>query len=431
MRMIQVISVSGKKLTATVSILIPLLPGLGCGTADVPEATDTAAVEASASEAEARTAGLAQMFRTMEEQYATRVVRRGENVSPLETAPAPFEINYEYEGALYDLGEFLERTDTTGLIVVYDGTVLYEGYFMGAGDDSRFTSWSVAKSFVSTLVGMALDEGKIAGIDDPVTTYLPELAGTGYSGVSIRHIMQMSSGIDFVEEYDVPDADVTRLWNTAVTQEERVNDVASSFGSAREAGTRFYYASNDTQILGMLLRRVYGRTLAELLSEELWVPLGMESDAAWITDREGDDGVEMAFCCLNATLRDYARFGLLMAREGVWQGQQLLPAGWAEEATRPTSPQVDFGQLADGYPLGYGYQWWSLPGDNHPFTGQGVYGQLLMVDPVLDLVVVKTSAWPVAWDGAKERESYALFRAIAERIRERGHDRVGRTVGYQ
>jgi CubicO group peptidase (beta-lactamase class C family) len=356
------------------------------------------------------------MYRSMDEMYATRVVGRGDAVSPLATTTASFELGYTYEGETYDVDDFVTRTDTTGLIVVHDGTVLYEGYFMGADETSLFTSWSVAKSFVSTLVGVALGEGRIGGLDDSISDYLPELAETGYGGVSIRHILQMSSGIDFVEEYEAADADITRLWNTAVTHAERVEDVAVSFGSEREPGTRFHYVSNDTQILGMLLRRIYGEPVADLVSKKLWVPLGMGSDATWIIDREGDDGVEMAFCCLNATLRDYARFGLLMAREGMWNGERRLPEGWAEEATRPGSPHVEFGKLADGYALGYGYQWWCLPGEHHRFTGQGVYGQLLMVDPVLDLVVVKTSAWPVAWDPAKEAESYAFFAAVAEAV---------------
>jgi CubicO group peptidase (beta-lactamase class C family) len=153
------------------------------------------------------------------------------------------------------------------------------------------------------------------------------------------------------------------------------------------------------------------------MAEHLWGPLGAESDARWILDREGDEGVEMAFGGFNAILRDYGRFGLLMAYEGKWRGGELLPEGWVTEATIPHDPQVDYGKLIPDYPLGYGYQWWCFPGPDHAFTGQGIHGQFVMVNPVLDLVVVKTSAWPVPWDDAKERETYAFFHAVEEHFR--------------
>ena len=167
----------------------------------------------------------------------------------------------------------------------------------------------------------------------------------------------------------------------------------------------------------MLVARVSGKTLSAYMAERLWDPLGAGSDALWLIDRPGE---EMAFGGLNVTLRDYGRFGLLMAYEGEWQGRRLLPEGWVERATVPRSLQVQHGKLYPDYPLGYGYQWWCFPGPGRAFTGQGVYGQLLMVDPSLDLVVVKTSAWPVAWDDAKEKESYAFFEAVRERLRAGG-----------
>jgi hypothetical protein len=279
-------------------------------------------------------------------------------------------------------------------------------------------SMSVGKSFTSTLLGLARAEGKIASFDDPVNLYLPDLAGTGYDGVKILHILQMSSGLDFNESYEWgEESDVDRLLRAAVGQKETFADVARSFGRKTEPGQKFVYVSNDTQILGMLLARVTGTTLSAFMAERLWGPLGAEADARWILDREGDAGVEMAFGGFNATLRDYGRFGLLMAYEGRWRGEQLLPEGWVAEATVPKSRQVDYGKLYPEYPLGYGYQWWCFPGQDHAFTAVGIHGQFVMVNPVLDLVVVKTSAWPVPWDDAKERETYALFHAIEEQVR--------------
>ena len=356
-------------------------------------------------------------FRSMDRIFHTRRVPRSGAASKLTRASEPFAIRYPWEGAERTVEDLAARTDSTGILVVHDGEILFEGYYRGADETSRFLSMSVGKSFVSTLVGLAIGDGLIGSVDDPVTRYLPELASSGYDGVAIERILQMSSGIAFTEEYDKPDSDVFKLFAPMISGTGRLNEVAGSFGRAREPGSKFYYASNDTQILGMLVAKVTGKTLSDYMAEKLWGPLGAEDDALWLTDREGADGMEMAFGGLNVRLRDYGRFGLLMAREGKWNGRQLLPAGWVERATVPRSPQVMPGQLYPGYAMGYGYQWWCFPPPGRAFTGQGVYGQLLMVDPDLDLVVVKTSAWPVAWDDRKEAESYAFFNAVRDALR--------------
>ncbi len=357
-------------------------------------------------------------FRSMDRIFWTRRVERSGPVSPLDRAQpsrSPCATATTVSSAASAI--WSNATDATGLLVLHGGTILYEGYYRGADETSRFLSMSVGKSFVSTLVGLAIGDRKIGGVGDPVTRYLPELAGSGYDGVAIEHILQMSSGVDFTEEYDQPDSDVFKLFAPMIEGTGRLNQVAASFGRAREPGSKFYYASNDTQILGMLVARVTGRTLSDYMAEKLWGPLGAESDALWLIDRDGDEGMEMAFGGLNVTLRDYGRFGLLMARDGRVGGEQLLPAGWVERATVPRSAQVMHGKLYPDYAMGYGYQWWCFPPPGRAFTGQGVYGQLLMVDPELDLVVVKTSAWPVAWDDAKEAESYAFFNAVRDQVK--------------
>ena len=247
-----------------------------------------------------------------------------------------------------------------------------------------------------------------------MSSYLPELTGTSYDGVSIKHILQMSSGVDFSEEYGDSESDFARLGDACFGGPERLEDLAVTYGRKYEPGTDFYYASVDTVILGWLLRRVTSRSLSDYMEEQLWQPLGAEADANWVLDQEGEDGVECALAGFNATLRDYGRFGLLMAYDGVWNGRRLLPEGWVVEATIPDSPQVQPGELVDGYQLGYQYQWWSFPDEDHSFTGEGIHGQLLMVNPVLDLVVVKTSDWETAWQSDKERETWALFEAIAD-----------------
>jgi CubicO group peptidase (beta-lactamase class C family) len=386
-----------------VALLVALLPFVGCSEATVEplEATPRDEVQERADN-----------FRSMSERLPVRIVPRSSNPRELLKATETLEIEYEYQGTNYAIDDFINRTDTTGLLILHAGKIHYEGYFRGADETSRFLSMSVAKSFTATLLGIARSQGLIGSFDDPVTKYLPQLAATGYDGVPIKDLLQMSSGIDFVEEYENEESDIARLGAAGFGGEERVNEIAVSFGRKRESGEEFYYASVDTQILAMVLERVTGKRLSQSMSEWLWQPLGAEHDAYWILDQEGDSGIECAFGGLNVSLRDYGRFGQLMAYDGMWDGDRILPAGWVAEATIPDAPHVQPGELADGYKMGYQYQWWTFPDDDHSFTGEGIYGQLLMVNPELDLVMVKTSAWPSAWVSDKERESWALWDAV-------------------
>ena len=401
----------------TLSLLLPV----ACSSppAEPPPATEAAPAPITR-ENFLEPANIPESLQGIDRIFATRVVARAEPTYELLPPTGPFEVTYEIEGAKRGLEDLMAATDGTGLLVLHGDRILHEGYGLGAGPKTLLMSMSVGKSFTSTLIGLARAEGKIASFDDPVTRYLPELAGTGYEGVKIRHILEMSSGLDFKETYESGDeSDVYRLLGAAINQKETFAEVARSFGRKAEPGSKFEYVSNDTQILGILLARVTGGSLSSYMAERLWGPLGAESDARWILDREGEEGAEMAFGGFNSTLRDYGRFGLLMAYGGKWRGKQLLPEGWVAEATVPHDPQVDYGKLYPDYPLGYGYQWWSFPGPDHAFTAQGIHGQFVMVNPVLDLVVVKTSAWPVPWDDAKERETYAFFHAVEERLRTR------------
>lgn len=355
---------------------------------------------------------ITESLRSIDRLFPTRAVAAGPEPSALGRRTVPFEITYSFDGGVHDLEDFPQRTRTTGLLVLHDGVILHEGYYRGADEGSRFLSMSVAKSFTATLVGLARGEGLIESFNDPVTDYLPELEGTGYDGVSIKHILQMSSGIDFVEEYDDPESDIARLGAACFGGPERIEQVASTYGRGSEPGSVFHYASVDTAILGWLVRVVSGKNLSEYMEEKLWRPLGAEADGFWVLDQEGAGGVECALGGFNARVRDYGRFGLLMAYDGLWNGERLLPEGWVSEATVPDSPQVAPGKLYQGYKLGYQYQWWTFPDPDHSFTAEGIHGQLLMVNPVLDLVLVKTSDWEAAWDDEMEYETWALWDAI-------------------
>ncbi len=344
--------------------------------------------------------------------YARHVVRRGDSVSALPRAERPMNLHYRWRGD-QTLDDFLARTGTTGFLVLKDGKIVSERYFMGAEKKSLFMSESVAKSFTSTLVGLALADGKIQSVDRPVTDYVPELKGSGFEGVSIQDLLEMSSGVNFTEEYTNPASDINVFWHSTIVGNASANDFAKSLQSAGPPGRVFVYQSIDTQVLGWMVRKVTGESLADYLSRKIWQPLGMEQDATWVTDR-GPEAMEAAYCCLNVTLRDYARFGLMFLNKGKWNGRQVVPEQWVAQATTPHGPQVQPGNLYSGFPLGYGYQWWTFPGYDHAFSARGLYQQYIYVSPADGVVIVKTSA-NVAGDPAIE--TFAVFQAICQALR--------------
>jgi CubicO group peptidase (beta-lactamase class C family) len=356
-------------------------------------------------------------LRHMGEIYLSREVKRPSAASPLPAGPELTGLTYRHLSQDHPIEAYFDKSQTTGMIVLHEGRIVFERYLLGADARSTFASYSVAKSVVSTLVGRAIGDGLIKGVDDPVSDYLPELIGSGYEEVPIKAVLQMSSGIDWNEDYDSSMSDIGRLWDASIQRNAvPVTDFVRNLKRRQEPFQRFQYAGADTLVLGWLVSRVTGQTLSAYLAAKLWQPLGMESDATWMIDTKTEDAREIAFCCLNAVLRDYARLGLLMAQDGIWQGQRLLPAGWVAEATQPDRPQVQPGKLYPGYELGYQYQWWTFPGDDHAFTGQGVNGQFLYVNPAKQLVIVVTSAWPDWWSDDLEQHTYAVFDAVAKRL---------------
>jgi CubicO group peptidase (beta-lactamase class C family) len=330
---------------------------------------------------------------------------------------APFDVRYTFEGKSYSIPEFAARTDTTGLLILKGNQIVFEGYYQGADRQDTFMSFSSGKSVVSTLVALAIRDGKIKSVEDPVIKYLPEVAGSAYATAKLRDLLQMSSGTGFIEEYTDAGSDIGQFVELFNAGHGGVYDFVRSFKSIRPAGTKFTYASADTEVVGALLARATGMSLSQYMSEKLWKPLGAGAPARWIIDQPGAAGREMAAGGLQMQLRDYGRFGLLFANDGRVGDKQLLPAGWVEEATRPRAPYVDYGQLEPDYPLGYGYFWWLFPGQHHRFTAQGIHGQFVFVDPVEKLVIVKLSSWPDAWETPKEIETYAFFEAVSEATR--------------
>jgi CubicO group peptidase (beta-lactamase class C family) len=349
----------------------------------------------------------------LDEIFESRLIRKAPTASRLVRVAEP-PITWRFEGRDYSLDDYLARNPTTGLLIARDDTIFVERYQYGRTDQHRFTSWSMAKTVTAMLVGIAIAEGRIHSVDEPAATYVPELAGTEYGRTSLRHLLQMSSGVRFREDYGGND-DAGRLAeNTFLLRGPGGPGVVTSFNErAAEAGTKFYYASGETQVLGLVLRAATNRTPADYLQSRVWQFIGAEADATWLIDRSGQ---ESTYCCLNAVLRDWARFGLLLAHDGNWRGRQIIPASWVTDATTVAAhtPHLRPGTATPFF--GYGYQTWILPGERRMFSLRGIRGQLIFVDPGSRLVMVNTGVHKRFVDVPPLREAGALWATVVRQF---------------
>lgn len=358
---------------------------------------------------------IVQNFRTMGDKFDSRTIHRGGDVFTFKRDIKKLPDGYTFKGKNRRVNSFIEHTGTTGLIVIKDDTILFEQYYRGNTESSKAISWSVAKSFVSALVGIAVEEGYIKDIHQPVTDYLPSLKNSGYNGVSIKNVLQMSSGVRFDEDYGDFNSDINRMGRYFALNMP-LADFVASLKAERKPGTFHHYVSMDTQVLGMILRTATGKTLSEYTEEKLWKPLGMESDAYWLID---SSGMEAAFGGLNVTLRDYARFGRLYLKNGNWNGKQIIPETWCKASVTPDAPHLMPGKRSNAsWILGYGYQWWIPENPDGDYLAIGIYGQAIYVYPRYNIVIAKTSAYSdYNKDGEDmEIESIEVFRAIARNL---------------
>ncbi len=357
-------------------------------------------------------------FRHMERIFPTRSIAAATQPQPFPRAEQPLPVYYQFDGATRLISDFLTRTETTGLLVLKNGAILREEYHLGADQNSRFTSWSLAKSYVATLIGIAVKDGAIHSLDDKVTVYLPQYAGTMWANVSLRDLLRMSSGVTFDERYDARYSDIQRVFHSAFLFREPMLDVVRRYGERPAEftpGTRMHYVSINTQVLADVLHAATGKSVSTYLQEKLWQPLGAEQDAIWNVDaQEGAAADEIAFCCLSATLHDYARLGQLYLQQGHWQGQALLPADWVRESTRRSEPWLQAGVAAPE--RGYGYHWWVPPAADGEYFANGIWGQVIWVDERHGVVIVKTSVDPDFQ--AHLPETIAALRSIARGLGE-------------
>jgi CubicO group peptidase (beta-lactamase class C family) len=336
-------------------------------------------------------------FRAMETHYASNVVHHGV-AHPL-PAGTPLLPRFTDGGTL---DTYMAAHHVAGIMVVQDGRVRLERYGLGATPDTRWTSFSVAKSFTSTLVGAALRDGSIHSLDDKVTRYIPELAAGAYRDVTVRQLLTMTSGVRWNEDYVDPKSEVAMMYEG--TRQPGVPLLVSYMAALpREfaPGERWVYKTGETDLIGILVTRATGKTLASYLSEKVWKPYGMASDALWLKDDV--DGTEAGGSGVSATLADYARLGQFLLDGGIANGQTVLADGWIADATHK---HADFGVPGRGY----GYQWWTY--DNGAFAGIGIFGQLLYVDPSRQLVIVQLAAWPVATNDEQAKARTAFVEAV-------------------
>lgn len=305
-----------------------------------------------------------------------------------------------------DVDAYMAGQRSAALLVLHKGRLRLERYGLGFDAGGRWTSFSVAKSFTSILVGAALRDGHIRSMDDKVSDYIPEMKGSAYDAVSLRQLLTMTSGVRWNEDYADPQSDVARFNNHL--PEPGVDALASYLRRLpREApaGTRWNYSTGETNLVGVLLRRATGKPLAQYLQEKIWQPAGMERPATWLLSKTG---VEISGCCVQASPRDFARFGQLILEGARIGGQGIVPEGWLGEAT---TTRIGIGQPGKGY----GYQWWTF--DDGSFTARGIFGQGIFIDPKRELVIVSNANWAGgARDPVAGPARDAFYRAVQQAI---------------
>ncbi len=334
-------------------------------------------------------------FRAMDRIPAlanANIIEAGDDVYPLPKG-APLDVGV-------DVDAYMKAQRTAGLVIIQDGKIRLEKYGLGFSGDGKWTSFSVAKSFSSTLVGAAIKDGYIKSIDDRVSDYIPDLKGSVYDEVSIKQLLTMTSGVKWNEDYGDPKSDVA-LFNKHKAEEGVDVTVSYMRKLPREApaGTKWVYKTGETNLIGVLVSSATKKTLSAYLSEKVWAPFGMEQDGSWIL---GATGHEISGCCIQASTRDYARFGLFMLGGGMVDGKAVLPDGWIAAAT---TQQADIGEVENGY----GYQWWTV--SDGSYAAQGIFGQGIFIDPKRKLIIASNSNWPQATDrqGGDQAQKRGLF----------------------
>lgn len=336
-------------------------------------------------------------------------IRRSGPVYPLQEPKEPFTVNYTYQGQTHTLEDYYQRNAVLGFLILKDNQILSERYFHDSDQNSRFLSMSVQKSMTSTLFGVALEEGKIDHIEDPVTKYLPDLSESGYNRVNLKQLLMMATGIAENESSLDPHSPLHPFNIVALHGTPSFYDYIKSLRPSPtiEPGTVFNYQSINTEVLGLVIEKATGMPLNEYMTEKLWSKIGAQSDSfIFRAKKQLNQG---AYGCLCATLRDYGRFGLMMMNGGTLGGARILSPRWISEATTPAQYSVRPPSAG-----GYGYQWWVPANKDGAYQVTGLFGQLVYINPAKRIVIVVTSAWPPSNNNERWDEMEALVNAIAD-----------------
>jgi len=362
-------------------------------------------------------------LRNQDQVWSVRAIRRGVAERPLPPHAHSFaDLTYELDGVRYGVDDFMARRRTAGLLILKDGEIALECYGMGNGPESRWTSFSTAKSMTATLAGAALHDGAIDSLDEPCEAYLPRLRGSAYEGVTIRNVLRMCSDVAWREDDDADGrSEIHRLGRAMASRRPgAVLDLMCKLPRAHPQGAVFNYSTGESCVLAAVVAAAVGRPLADYFGDRIWGPAGMEADAHW--QLESEDGLELGGLGVSARLRDVGRFGLLVLDDGVaFNGQRVLPPGWRDLAGQPDCAATGFGRLKPETPAGYGYQWWVLP--HGPtgihigaFSAIGAHGQYIYVNPAARLVVAIHSAWRQNNDSNADLETFTLIGAIVRAL---------------
>lgn len=341
----------------------------------------------------------------------SRVIKAGKDVYPLPKG-APITI-------ATDIDKYMKDQRTAGLVIIQDGKIRMEKYGLDFSGTGRWTSFSVAKSFTSTLVGAAIQDGYIKSLDDKVSAYIPDLKGSVYDDVTVEQLLTMTSGVKWNEDYEDKNSDVARFnSHKAAPGVDVTVSYMRKLPREAPAGTKWVYKTGETNLIGVLVSSATKKTLSDYLSEKLWAPFGMEQDASWLL---GPTGHEISGCCIQASTRDFARLGVFMLGGGMAGGKAVLPDDWiAKATTKHVGINFPDGRLIPG--RGYGYQWWT--NDDGSYAAQGIFGQGIFIDPKRKLVIATNSNWPKATDpdtvGAQREAFYKAVQAAVDAEAKKG-----------
>lgn len=322
--------------------------------------------------------------RNIDRLFPTRTVAKGDKINELTYKSRQFEyFQYRDKNETYDLYDYLAIGRVGGLLILHDSEIAYERYLLGNSEQTRWMSMSVVKSMTALLIGAAIQDGHIKHAEDPIVDYLPELKNSAYDGVRVRQLLQMTSGVAWNEAYTDPTSDRRAMLEAQIQQTPgAILRLMAELPRAAEPGAVWNYSTGETHVAGALVRAATGMPVADYLSQKIWQPMGMESDANWWL--ESPQGLEVGGSGLSATLRDYARFGLFMLQDGIVDNKRVLPQGWMRDASTPL--------LAGGEATPYGYMLWIMP--DGAFAAVGIFGQWVYVNPKSNVVIVMWSAQP-------------------------------------